>query len=225
MPTQHRLIPDAELHQTKGIASATVDTVQVATGTGNGVWKKLPSSAFQGTSGDAGVADKILVSDGSGGFVMRAGFAYGNMGLVNNTNAFTITAASDATLNTNSDYQLFTGTGAPFTSGLLSNTTFALNALTVGVTGVYKLSIAGQVTTFPSTVAKVGMKYRINSGTFSPRRSMTNSATSGDIGQINLDEIVSLTAGDVIQTYIASTVAGGVTLSDLSVNIELIKAT
>lgn len=44
MTIQHRDIPDAQLHEPKGIASALDKQVYVATGSGSGTWKKITES-------------------------------------------------------------------------------------------------------------------------------------------------------------------------------------
>lgn len=41
---QHKNIPDSELHEPKGVASATLDDVYHADGAGSGVWKALPET-------------------------------------------------------------------------------------------------------------------------------------------------------------------------------------
>lgn len=39
---EHRLIPDNQIHEPKGIVGALVDQVYVANGAGSGTWKELP---------------------------------------------------------------------------------------------------------------------------------------------------------------------------------------
>lgn len=46
----HRDLTDAHLHEPKGVASASVDTVYVANGSGSGTWEKIDTSSINGTS-------------------------------------------------------------------------------------------------------------------------------------------------------------------------------
>ena len=43
---QHKDIPDAQLHEPKGVAGAAAKSVYVATGAGTGTWRKLRESDF-----------------------------------------------------------------------------------------------------------------------------------------------------------------------------------
>ncbi len=47
---QHKDIPEAELHQTKGAASASTDQIHYATGSGSTGWAKLTSSMVDTSS-------------------------------------------------------------------------------------------------------------------------------------------------------------------------------
>lgn len=64
---QHKDIPDSQLHEPKGVASAPGDTLYVADGNGSGRWRKLPVAGLQGLTGSEG-AGLPIVSDGNGGF-------------------------------------------------------------------------------------------------------------------------------------------------------------
>lgn len=44
MSIEHKNIPDAQLHEPKGIVSATVDQVYAANGAGSGSWREIPYS-------------------------------------------------------------------------------------------------------------------------------------------------------------------------------------
>jgi hypothetical protein len=44
IPTEHRIIPDAQLHEPKGIIAAALNTVYKALGGGTGAWVKLAES-------------------------------------------------------------------------------------------------------------------------------------------------------------------------------------
>lgn len=59
---QHKDIPDAQLHEPKGVASANAGDIYVADGAGSGAW-----ATAEAVGSGAAPAGAILVSDGSGG--------------------------------------------------------------------------------------------------------------------------------------------------------------
>lgn len=225
MSIQHKDIPESNLHEPKGVSSATANKVYLSDGLGSGAWNKVSSAALQGLSGDAGVSGKAVHTDGANGFVLKTVNAYGSMVITGNTNAFAITAAADSTLNTTTDYVLFTGTGAPWASETLYGITFNTNRLIVPVAGVYEIHTWASVTGFPSNVAKIAAKYRVNGTTFSTRHPMEKSNSSGDSGNLNAAGMITLSANDYIQLYLASSVTGNLTIANANVMLKLVRAT
>lgn len=67
MTTQHRDIPDAELHGIKGASTALFGAVPVANGSGGTVFQKISTSSLAGSVA-ASIANLTIVTDGSGGF-------------------------------------------------------------------------------------------------------------------------------------------------------------
>ena len=47
MSIEHKLIPDAQLHESKGVASAATNSVYVADGFGSGAWRKLTEAEME----------------------------------------------------------------------------------------------------------------------------------------------------------------------------------
>ena len=227
MTVQHKDIPDAQRHEPKGASTASTNQVYAADGAGSGTWKKLTSNNLQGLAGDGGSSNLKLVTDGTNGFVYRTNAAFGTMAITGNTNAFAVTAAADATLNTNTDYMLLTGTGAPWASeNLVGGVTFTTNRLTAPVTGYYKIDLWSTIVGWPSTATKLSAKYRVNGGTFSTRHPMARSPSSTtDPGELTGFGHILLTANDFIQLYVASTVSGGVIFSDMNTTLTLIQQT
>lgn len=225
MTIQHSAIPDGQIHEPKGASTATSGQVYVSNGAGSGIWKRVDSNTLLGTTGDGGVAGKKLVSNGTNGFTLLTDGVYGTMALTGNTNAFTVAAAVDSTLSTNSDYVLFTGTGAPWASESLSGVTFNTNRLIAPVNGEYRIDLWSNITQFPTNTAKVSVKHRISGGTFSARHPMVKSNSAGDAGNLSGFGLVTLIANDYVQLYVASSAAGGLILSDVNVTLTLVKAT
>ena len=73
---EHKTLPDAEIHEPKGIASATSGQVLVANGAGSGTWQTSNSGAAQ----------------------------YAGVNIQANSTVLAVGAAADSTLHTGSDY-------------------------------------------------------------------------------------------------------------------------
>jgi hypothetical protein len=175
-------------------------------------------------SGD-GVAGQMLVADGAAGFVFRSLTAYGAMAFANNVANFAVTLAADSTLNTNTDYVLFTGAGAGWASENLYGVTFTTDRLTVPVTGIYELKFNGTVKTFPTNTAAVGVKYRVSASAYSTRNAFAKSTAAGDQDTIHFSELVSLVAGDYVQIYVASSASGNLVIEDGYASVQLVRQT
>lgn len=223
---QHKDIPDSQRHEPKGIDSASIHQMYIANGAGSGSWSKVGSLNLVNLGGDSGVAGKIILTDGANGFTGKVFSSYGVMGITNNANNFVIgTAAVDPTLQSNSDYVLFTGAGAPFVGESLYGTTFSVDRITVSVAGVYEVRFWSNIATFPSNTAKVGAKFRVNGTTWSPRTVVTKSNSAGDSGHLNAFGLVTLNANDYVQLYVASSATGNLVLSNANLTVELKRAT
>lgn len=224
MAIQHSNIPDAQLHEPKGVASAELNTSYFADGSGSGDWKKVGVETLSGLSGDGGVARLKVVTDGANGFDLYRDYAFGKMHITNNSTPFAVTAAADSTLNTASQYVLLTGAGAPFADDMEDGVTFSVNKLTANFAGVYDLNFWACITSFPTNTARIGMKFRINGGTFSDMKVVTKSNSSGDDGILAACDLITLSANDYIQLYIASSATGNVTINNAALTMKMIKA-
>lgn len=225
MAIQHKDIPEGQLHEPKGISLAANRQVYVADGSGSGDWAKVKSENLEGLTGDGGVSGNIILTDGVGGFTMVPHSSYGVMAVTNNTVAFTVAAASDATLQTNSDYVLFTGVGAPWVGETLYGTTFTTNRLTVTKSGIYDVRFWANIYGFPSNTAYVGAKFRVNGSAWSARTIVSKSNSAGDHGELNAFGLISLTAGDYVQLYVASSAAGSLVIRNANLTIDLRRGT
>lgn len=222
---QHASIPDAQRHEPKGASTATVNSVYSSNGAGSGTWTKVVSQMMQGVAGDSGNANQKLITDGAGGFKLRRDAVYGAMTITNNANGFTVSAAADSSLNTNSDYVLLTGTGAPWASESLSEVTFNTNRLIAPVTGVYEVLLWANIVGYPTNTSSVAVKYRVNGTTFGPRKVKTKSNSAGDAGALSAFGLTSLTANDFVQLCFASTAAGSLIIGDLNLTLRLVQQT
>lgn len=222
---QHKDIPDAQLHEPKGVSSSAAGYAYIANGTGSGTWKKVGSDSFKGLSGDSGANNKKLITDGANGFSLREDNVYGSKTITANNTAIALTAVADTTFNTPAQYTLFTGPGAPWAGELLYGVTFNTDRLTVPVTGVYQIHLWMNISSFPNASARVSVRYRVNGGAFSSRKPTIKSAITNDISQISGFGFVSLNAGDYVQIYVASDTSGNLVIGDCSSSIQLVRQT
>jgi hypothetical protein len=223
MTIQHRDIPNAQLHEPKNVNSALANTVYKANGTGSGTWTKVGSSSLQGVTGDGGIPDKFVLSDGLGGFKLGTAAAHGALTITNNLVNFPLIAVADTTFNTTSQYSLMTGTGSPWAAENVFGVIPSVDRLTVPVAGVYLIYFWANITSFPSSTAKVSVRYRVNGGAFSTRKPMVKSAIAADMGQLVSIEMATLAANDYIQIYVASDATGNLLIGDAVSSIDMIR--
>jgi hypothetical protein len=177
-------------------------------------------------AGDGGVADKRILTDGANGFKLVTDKAYGSMVITNNSANFPVTAVADTTFDTPSQFSLLTGAGAPWSSESLFGVTFTTDRLTVPVTGVYLINLWLNVDTFPNASARVCVRYRLNgTGAYSSRKPTIKSAIANDISQLTGFGLLSLTAGDYLQLYIASDTTGNIVIGDVNNTLTLVRQT
>jgi hypothetical protein len=222
---QHKDIAEAQLHEPKGASAASTGSVYVSNGAGSGVWKKSDTTTLKGLAGDGGITGRKLLSDGTNGFVLAADSAYGTMAITTNTTNFTTAAAADATLKTTAQYQIFTGTGAPWAATEVSGVTFGTDKLTVTSSGYYRIDLTMSIKAFPSNTAKVATKFRVNGTNFTQRNLIAKSNAAGDEEQLSGYILMALTAGDYVQVCIASNAAGALLVNDADFSVTLLKGT
>lgn len=144
------------------------------------------------------------------------------MVITNNSTNSALTAVADTTFNTASQFTLMTGTGFPWTSENLSNITFSTDRLTVSESGVYLIVTYLNINSFPSSTARVAMRFRVNGSTFGTRKPTVKSGGVGSELQLIGTGLVSLNAGDYIQNYIATDATGNLLIKDANITMHLV---
>lgn len=225
MAVQHRTLPEAQLHEPKGVSTAPLNSLYVADGVGSGIWKKPTLDVIAGFTGDGGSSNLRLLTNGSGGIRAALDSAYGTMGISNNSSVLTFTSAADPNLISNADYIAVTGAGGPWAAENMSGVTFSIDKLVAPVAGVYKAETWIGIGGFPTETAKVGFKFRINTGAYSVRRALVRSTGAQAVGNASLFETFSLNAGDSVQLVAASSASGGYVFENIGFTLSLIKAT
>lgn len=199
MSIEHVNIADPNIHEPKGISTASNKQVYVADGLGTGTWKQLATEDIQYHG------------------------IHGVMAITNNSTAFAVTAVADTTFNTPSQYSLFTGTGAGWAGEYNNGITFSTDKLTVPVAGIYKIDLWGNINTFPANNAKVSVRYRINGSTFSSRKPTVKTDSSASPRLISGFGLLQLAANDYIQLYVASDSTGDIVFNDLNTTLTLVR--
>lgn len=225
MAVEHVNIADGQRHEPKGISTALDNTVYHSKGDGTGEWRKIKSEDLEGLTGDGGVANKAVVSDGAGGFKLFSNSAYGSQTITNNSVNFPLTAVADTTFNTPAQFTLLSGVGAPWAGETLNGMTFSVDKLTVPVTGVYEIVLWMGIKSYPSSTARVCIRYRINGGAYSSRKPTIKSGGVGAEDQLTGFGLISLTAGDFLQLYIASDATGNLLIGDCNSTLKLVQQT
>ena len=170
---EHVDIPDGERHEPKGVAAAASGQLLVADGVGGSAWKH----DLTNTHGDAIIAS--------------------------NTTATAVTAASDASLATDSDYVKITA-GWSLAHGV--QVTLNVDELVFPIPGEYFITFWADVKV-PLNNNFVGIKYAINdTPPFATRKIISQSASAADYLNLSASGIITgLSANDTLSVYIAAT--------------------
>ena len=197
----HKAIPDAELHEPKGAAGASSGDIYTANGAGSGVW--TPPAIHEPKGIDTATTMEMYVADGLGGgsWQDNAMSVHGQMAVTNNSTATVTASAADATLNTDSDYvKIVAGWSGTHLEGITFNT----DKLVVPVDGDYTLSFWCAVKV-PLNNNFVGVKFAVDDATpYSLQKLVTQSVTTTDYKNMFGSSMLTLTAGQTISIYIAS---------------------
>lgn len=223
MATEHKDIVDAHRHEPKGISTAIAGTMYVADGAGSGSWRKIEPAEINGLGSDGGISGLSVRSDGTGGLVFVNSHAHGSQVVTNNSTAHAITAVADTTFNTPSQYSLMTGAGYPWASENLHDITFSVDRLTADISGVYMINLWANIVQYPSSTAKVSIRYLLNGTTYSSRKPTVKSGGAGAVDQLNGFGLLILNAGDFLQLTVASDATGNLIFSDINSTLTLIR--
>lgn len=167
-----------------------------------------PKGISTSTSGD------IYVSNGAGTGVWRPIPEFtGAMVITNNATPQALTAATDSTLATFSDYVQITGWAA----GELDKITFATNQLTIPVGGGGLFLVDAYMNIASDTInSAVAIKFAVNGASGVTRRPRHFLAATGAFYNLAASGIVRLVDSDVVDLFVASDKTIGLTIQDSS---------
>lgn len=168
---------------------------------------------------------QVYLADGAQGGSWRnsAHNVHGDAIIVGSTTATSTTAAGDATLSTDSDYvKVVAGWSLAHATGI----TLDVDKLVVSVAGDYIISLWASIKV-PATNNFVGMKYSINDTVpHSTRKIISQSTSTNDYLNLSATGIVaSLSAGDSVSIYIASTKTDNIIIQECGLVVYLLDET
>jgi hypothetical protein len=213
------------LHEPKGVSTAVINKVYKSNGAGSGTWDDVDSAMLQGLSGDAGITDKQILTDGENGFKLRIGDAYASQTVTNNAVNFPMVAIADTTFNTPTQFSLFTGVGAPWLGEHQYGVAFSVDRLTATTPGIYILDFWCNIQGFTGNTARICFRHRLNGVTYVTRKPTIKSAIAADTAVISAFGLVTMAANDYIQLTVASDTTGNLLISDANMTLRLIRAT
>lgn len=190
MPTvQHNTLTSAELHEPKGVATATANETYVADGAASGSWTEPEPKGVS-----AAVAGDVYVADGAASGAWQQQFQY--------TSLFTDEADAHAigTIGTTVQTWQFTTLGEE--NGITGSA--ASNNVTIVTTGVYSVQFNAAVA--PAAAGDAGdyeWKLNVNAVAtdFGVKRTISG---AGDTGAGGFSCLIALTAADVVTISIES---------------------
>jgi hypothetical protein len=164
--------------------------------------------------------------NGSGNLVWTS-LPYGEMRVVNNSTAISLTAASDSTLNTDSDYTKVTASGL-WTTGQLKDFTFDSSGYLLSpANGIYILSFWAS---FTISVINTNVAFKFSTddtnSNLSERKVSRLSGSSGDRGNVGATGLTpSLALNDKLSMWVAADKNCNLTIIDGGLTAILLQET
>jgi len=148
-----------------------------------------------------------------------SGVNYGNRSITNSVTAIPKLAAADATLVSNTDYTQIINVWDTIPSGINRGVSQQTNSITIDRDGAYQIEMWASLS---SSVANntVAFKFAVNGAISLVRRPRVRLDVSGNIYGLAAHGQVQLLDGDIITLWMACTVAGNITISDLVLTVQ-----
>lgn len=195
MAIQHSVIADADRHEPKGASTATSRQIWLSDGAG------------------------------SGSFTNTITNVHGQVNINANAVAKAMTAAVDATLNTNTDYVKMTGAAFPWVASYTDNVTWSTDEFVFSSPGYYIVSFWGAFK-IAAINSFIGIKYAINdTAPYSVQKLITQSTTANDYRSLAASSIIGpVSVADTLSLYVASSTTSNLTLVDGGIMVAYLHA-
>lgn len=146
-----------------------------------------------------------------------SGVHYGTRTVSNNSALIAKTAATDSTLNTNTDYTQVTALWDVLPNGILRGITQQANSLTVTRAGAYEIMLWASISASANNT-NIAFKFAVNGSISLVRRPIVRLDTANNIGAICANGLVQLNVtlgvGDIVTLWLASTTTCNVRIYD-----------
>jgi len=213
MSIAHKDIPEAGLHEPKGVSTAAAKTAYIATGTGTGSW-----DTPQVTGQSSAVSGKVPVSDGSGGLTWVYKAQYGHTNAVNLSQAIALTAASLRSAASYTSITQYFVTSTQVLNGFTVDST--TKNLVIPEAGYYEINFWASIASSVAS-ANIGLLRTLNGAAQTTvALAQYKAKSAGDIATISSSTIRVFAAGDIVGYAIASDTSTTVTLTDGSLSIK-----
>lgn len=213
MTVQHKDIPEAQLHEPKGVSTAQSNHTYVADGAGSGSWSEPePKDAGGATAGQVYIAD----GSGSGGWADPGGSVFGS--------AFFATNAVETTISaTDTPVIVDPGTWATTVSDTI---VFDTNKFIIPEDGIYEISMSAS---FSGGGGGGGNEYRFhfrnNGTTIANAPCVTRVTSSADIGSVGMSTYQQFSTDDEIAVEVRNMDAtNNPTVTGMTFTVVLLKA-
>lgn len=147
---------------------------------------------------------------------------YGQRAVSVNSTAISVTAASDSTLATNTDYIQITGIFNATPDGINSGITQQTNSFTIAQAGAYRIEFWANAKSSVNNT-QIAFKFAVNGVIGLTRRPKIFMRNSNEVHNGGAFEYTHFDAGDVVTLWIASTVTADITIEDLVFGATAIK--
>jgi hypothetical protein len=156
-------------------------------------------------------------------WVFPGGNVFAQMDIINNATAVSLSAATDPTLATNSDYVPAKGAGFPWAATNERLLQVIDDEFVVQHRGLYKLDFWATLRVATNN-RFIGIKFSIN-GVLSPQKIITRSTENNDNRNVAASAIVPVTleVGDTIGLHVAAFDATSVTFVDAGMTMVLLR--
>jgi hypothetical protein len=194
----HASLTGANLHEPKGVASATINKVYVSDGNGSGTWQKLSPPQLAGFTTN-GAAGQVVTVDGAGNFVFT-GAPHGQIDFFNTSSPYTLTYP--ATYTKLAPTTTAGGVPSDFTEGTNARLTYT-GTDTVPISFTYSMSVDQTVGTSRNIVIAIFKNGAITNG-----RSIAT-VSSGTISNIAGTNVIMAATNDYFELYAYNTGVSG----------------
>ncbi len=213
MTVQHRDIPEAQLHEPKGVSTAQANQTYVADGATSGSWSEPePKGVGSALAGNLYIADGA----GSGSWTDPGGAIFGSAYFATNSTATVISAT---------DTPVIVDPGSWATT-VTDTIVFDTNKFIVPEDGIFEISMSGA---FSGGGGGGGNEYRFhfrkNGVTLATAPCATRVTSSSDIGSISMSTYQQFALDDEISIEVRNMDAtNNPTVTGMSFTIVLLKA-